>query len=271
MVAVLSGAFGLAIGSFLNVVVYRLPRGLSVVRPRSRCPSCATELAGVDNVPVASWLVLRGRCRYCASPVSVRYPLVELATALAFAGTAAALPTETPLAPLLLVEAAGIAGSAIALDGQPVPPAVLAAGVLGTAALWVVTAVVGTAGRIEGSAVAALLAGVAWAVIGAGRPGGEGPVPAATPGGAARPFPVRTAPGVHRLSDRVQQACLPAAMAGTAGWLWPAGGAAVLAVATAAAIVVRRTGAGQGSRAGLVVVTLAFAGFVLAGAAVHGP
>lgn len=82
------GVFGALIGSFLNVVVHRVPLGLSVVRPASRCPTCSTAIRRVDNVPVLSWLLLRGRCRTCAAPISVRYPLVELLTALAFAGVA---------------------------------------------------------------------------------------------------------------------------------------------------------------------------------------
>jgi len=75
------GLMGLLIGSFLNVVIWRLPRGESVVAPPSHCPSCDTEIAAFDNVPVVSWLVLRGRCRRCGSGISIRYPLVELASA----------------------------------------------------------------------------------------------------------------------------------------------------------------------------------------------
>jgi leader peptidase (prepilin peptidase) / N-methyltransferase len=73
--------FGLVVGSFMTVAVYRLPRGESVVRPRSRCPNCGAEIGARDNVPVLSWLLLRGRCRQCGEPISVEYPLVELATA----------------------------------------------------------------------------------------------------------------------------------------------------------------------------------------------
>jgi leader peptidase (prepilin peptidase)/N-methyltransferase len=79
--AALAGAFGLIIGSFLNVVVYRLPRGESVVFPASRCPSCETPIKPYDNVPVLSWLWLRGRCRSCHSSISARYPIVEAITA----------------------------------------------------------------------------------------------------------------------------------------------------------------------------------------------
>ena len=77
--------FGALIGSFLNVVVYRVPAGRSIVSPPSACGSCGTEIKPYDNIPVVSWLVLRGRCRSCSSSISVRYPLVEAATAVAFA------------------------------------------------------------------------------------------------------------------------------------------------------------------------------------------
>jgi leader peptidase (prepilin peptidase)/N-methyltransferase len=77
---------GLAVGSFLNVVAARVPLHRSIVRPRSACMSCGTELAWYDNVPLVSWLALRGRCRHCSSRIAARYPLVELATALLVAG-----------------------------------------------------------------------------------------------------------------------------------------------------------------------------------------
>ena len=81
MGAILVALPGLALGSFLNVVAARLPERRSVVTPRSACGSCATEIAWYDNIPVVSWLLLRGRCRTCSSRISVIYPLVEIATA----------------------------------------------------------------------------------------------------------------------------------------------------------------------------------------------
>lgn len=76
---------GLLLGSFANVVIHRLPKGESVVRPRSRCPKCGKLIAAYDNIPVLSWLLLRGKCRACQAPISIRYPLVELVTGVLFA------------------------------------------------------------------------------------------------------------------------------------------------------------------------------------------
>jgi leader peptidase (prepilin peptidase)/N-methyltransferase len=81
---VVLGVFGLMVGSFLNVCICRLPAGISIVTPPSRCPSCATPLAWRDNVPVLSWLWLKGKCRTCRTPISGRYPIVELATGAVF-------------------------------------------------------------------------------------------------------------------------------------------------------------------------------------------
>lgn len=83
MLLVFAGLLGLAIGSFLNVVVYRVPAGRSLT-PDSACPKCGTAIRKRDNIPVLSWLLLRGRCRGCAQPISPRYPLVEAFTAVAF-------------------------------------------------------------------------------------------------------------------------------------------------------------------------------------------
>ena len=84
LLVALVGVTGLAIGSFLNVVVYRVPAGMSVVHPRSACPNCGHEISARENIPLLSWLVLRGKCSSCAEPISKRYPLVELAGAAAF-------------------------------------------------------------------------------------------------------------------------------------------------------------------------------------------
>jgi leader peptidase (prepilin peptidase)/N-methyltransferase len=86
MLAIGSGLFGAVTGSFLNVVIHRLPRGESLVRPGSHCPGCGAPIPFWANVPILSYLGLRGRCRACGARISIRYPIVELATALLFAG-----------------------------------------------------------------------------------------------------------------------------------------------------------------------------------------
>lgn len=155
MIALGAGVIGALIGSFLNVVIYRVPRSMSVVRPASSCPACAVDIRPVDNIPVVSWLLLRGRCRHCAAPISARYPLVELGTALAFAGVAlllgpailsandvaAAISSSLTLLAFLYLAAISIALAAIDLDSHRLPnsivlPAFAVAGVmLGAAAL----------------------------------------------------------------------------------------------------------------------------------------
>ena len=97
MIAVVSFAalVGLLVGSFLNVVAARLPEGISLVSPRSRCPHCGIEVRPQDNVPILSWLWLRGSCRGCARPISARYPLVEAGTAVLLAAVAVVHGTDT--------------------------------------------------------------------------------------------------------------------------------------------------------------------------------
>ena len=98
--------FGLVFGSFLTVVIHRVPAGDSLVRPRSRCPSCGTPLRNVDSIPVVSWLMLRGRCRACGARISVVYPITELATGGLF--VAVALVYEDPWQAILLAPFCGI-------------------------------------------------------------------------------------------------------------------------------------------------------------------
>jgi len=121
---VLVGLFGLAIGSFLNVVVYRVPLGLSLVSPPSRCPSCDHDIRNRHNVPVAGWLVLRGRCADCAARISPRYPLVELATGVLFVALALRLRhlgLSSALPAYLWFAAVGLALALIDLDVRRLP------------------------------------------------------------------------------------------------------------------------------------------------------
>src|SRR4051794_29534516 len=121
----LAAPFGLLIGSFLNVVAYRLPLGQSLVKPRSRCTSCEREVRPYDNVPVLSWLLLRGRCRFCSQKISARYPAIELLTALVFGvvvltrGFDAGLLLDLPFAAML------IAVASIDLEYRIVPNKIL--------------------------------------------------------------------------------------------------------------------------------------------------
>lgn len=163
---VASGLFGLLIGSFLNVVIYRLPRLESVVQPPSHCPACGTQLGAVENIPVVSWLALRGRCRHCAVPISPRYPIVELSTALLFVALALASPTVAPLAPLDVVAAATLSIGMIRIDGEPVPR-VLEWVVLGAAgALIAVSLAAHHPDRLEGAALGGGVGLAAWLLAG---------------------------------------------------------------------------------------------------------
>jgi leader peptidase (prepilin peptidase) / N-methyltransferase len=118
---VLAAIGGAAIGSFLNVVAHRLPREESLVHPRSRCPQCGTEIAGYDNIPIVSWLVLRGRCRHCGARISPRYPAIELLTAVAFAVVVAVRGADDDLLLELPFVASLIALAAIDLEHQLLP------------------------------------------------------------------------------------------------------------------------------------------------------
>jgi leader peptidase (prepilin peptidase)/N-methyltransferase len=135
------GLGGLLIGSFLNVVIWRVPRGESIVSPPSACPSCGERIRPRDNVPVVSWLLLRGRCRHCHEPISARYPFVELLTGLVFAVLAARIGFEAELPAFLYLAAIGVALALIDLDVKRLPNAIVlpsyavAAVLLGAAAV----------------------------------------------------------------------------------------------------------------------------------------
>ena len=121
---------GLVIGSFLNVVIARLPTGRSIARPPSACPACGAPIRWFDNVPVLSWLRLRGRCRACRAAISWRYPAVELLTAVLFALAARQLGPTLDLGTALLLLAALVAITGIDLDHQIIPDVITLPGVV---------------------------------------------------------------------------------------------------------------------------------------------
>jgi leader peptidase (prepilin peptidase) / N-methyltransferase len=172
MIALLVGAalFGAAIGSFLNVVVWRLPRGESLVRPRSRCPRCETPIRPWHNVPVVSWLALRGRCADCAAPIPARYPLVEAATAALYAGVVAATGADRDAILGLLLVSALVPIALIDLDHRRIPNVIT-----GPAALAAVAALaVLNPGALPGHLLAGALAAGAFFVVALVAPGGMG-------------------------------------------------------------------------------------------------
>lgn len=164
------GLLGALVGSFLNVVIHRVPRGESVVAPRSRCPSCRVEIRSRDNVPVLSWVLLRGRCRSCGAAISPRYPLVEAATAAVFAFTAAVRGIDLDLLLELPFAAMLIAVAAIDIDLRVVPNRILA-----PAALFAVgAAALIHPGELPELLIAGFVAFLLLLLAALARPGGMG-------------------------------------------------------------------------------------------------
>lgn len=146
LLVLLVGVLGLLIGSFLNVVIWRVPRGESIVRPRSKCPGCGEPVRSKDNLPVVSWLILRGRCRDCGEPISRRYPLVEATTGLLFAALAMRLGWDTALPAFLYLGAIGVALWMIDLDTKRLPNAIILPAYVVAPGLLAVAAVLGDDG-----------------------------------------------------------------------------------------------------------------------------
>lgn len=192
------GILGLLVGSFLNVVIYRVPVGRSIVSPPSACPRCAAEIKPYDNVPVVSWLVLRGRCRACGTQISVRYPLVELGTAGFFAlvgwvvlwgdvsaGPAAGfgrltwdgsyLVTGLVLLAYLYLAAVSVALALIDLDTHTLPNAiVLPSFIVGAVLLGTVGILAGDYGALLRAGVGAAALTLAYFLMALAYPGGMG-------------------------------------------------------------------------------------------------
>ena len=158
---ILSGLVGLAIGSFLNVLIYRMPRGESVVSPGSRCPSCGTPLRWYHNLPLVSWIALRGRCASCRAWIGWQYPLVEAATAGIWAGNVAAYGVEpqaaraiafltillaiavTDARSYIIPDELSLGGAALGvalagLPGEPTIPEAAIGGIVGGGALLII-------------------------------------------------------------------------------------------------------------------------------------
>ncbi|OFW66939.1 MAG: hypothetical protein A2Z12_00840 [Actinobacteria bacterium RBG_16_68_21] len=150
MVTVAVAAFaGVLIGSFLNVVAYRVPAGISIVRPPSACPNCRAEIRAVDNIPVLSWVLLRGRCRACGQPISVRYPLVEAASGALFGITAAVIGLSWVLPAYLWFAAVTLVLAVVDLDEKRLPNLILYPGTAVAVVLLSTGALLeGTSGRL---------------------------------------------------------------------------------------------------------------------------
>lgn len=124
-----SALLGLVVGSFLNVVAHRLPREESLAFPGSRCPSCGAPIAWHDNVPVVSWILLRGRCRSCRAPIGVRYPALELSNAVLWTLVFRTAPTWCDFATGAFLCSAGLALFLIDLDFEILPDAITLPGI----------------------------------------------------------------------------------------------------------------------------------------------
>lgn len=161
--ALMLALFGLVVGSFANVVIFRVPAGGSIVKPPSACPKCGFRLRSVDNVPIVSWLALRGRCHSCRGPISVRYPLVEALVGLIFAGIGWRFGISwTGIGEALLAAGMVILGF-IDLDHMLLPRRVVYITLTLVALAFVAGAVAGS--QWHRLAVAAISAVVPWALF----------------------------------------------------------------------------------------------------------
>jgi len=133
--------FGLCFGSFANVVIYRIPRGESIVSPPSRCPQCGRRLTLIDLIPALSWLILRGRCRYCKVRVSCRYPVVEIMCAALFIGNVIFMGVGWQVIPLCVLAFVLLCIAWIDFDIQEIPDGLVIAGAV-AGILWVIAGVI---------------------------------------------------------------------------------------------------------------------------------
>lgn len=161
LIVVVFGAFGLVVGSFLNVCIYRIPRRESIVWPASRCPSCARALAWYENVPVLSYAALGGRCRTCRTSISVMYPVVEIVTAAAFVLCAVIFGLTFLTCVRILLSCLLIVLFAIDLEHQLLPNVITLPGV----AVGLAASLFAPPGIVWAVAGAAAGAGILWAII----------------------------------------------------------------------------------------------------------
>lgn len=172
---ILAGVLGLAVGSFLNVVIWRVPNGASVVSPPSACPRCDAPIRPRDNVPVLSWLLLRARCRDCAAPISPRYPIVEAGTAALFVLTTVRFGLSPELPAYLYLAAVGIALALIDLDVHRLPDAIVLPSYGVLALLLTVAALVGDdLSSLGRAAIGSVALWVIYFLLALAKPGGMG-------------------------------------------------------------------------------------------------
>jgi leader peptidase (prepilin peptidase)/N-methyltransferase len=172
LIVIVFGCFGLVVGSFLNVCIYRIPRRESIVWPASRCPSCARALAWYENVPVLSYGVLRGRCRTCRVRIGVVYPLVEIVTGFAFVACALVFGLTALACVRILFSCLLIVLFAIDLEHQILPNVITLPGIVRwlpeAAANAVLHGASPAATTLSAGAALAALAGYAAVLAGAG-------------------------------------------------------------------------------------------------------
>ncbi len=152
---VYAGLVGLIVGSYLNVVVHRLPHQQSTVLPRSRCPKCGAAIRALDNLPVVSWLLLGGRCRDCRAPISIRYPLIELLTGVLFAAAVARFGVTASAAGAALFCAALVALAAIDIEHFLLPDRITLPGLAVALALQPLLAWGSISGALQGALLGA--------------------------------------------------------------------------------------------------------------------
>jgi len=174
-VVAVSGIAGLPVGSFLSVVVHRVPEGASIVTPGSSCPSCGQPIRPIDNIPVLSYALRRGRCRNCAARIPLRYPLLELVTAGLFCAVAARIGSLWELPALCVLVASLVALTAIDLERMRLPTAILyATALLGAPLLVLAAGELHAWSRLADAALAGAIATVAFLLLFLAKPGAIG-------------------------------------------------------------------------------------------------